>query len=474
MSTRLQVRSEEGWMTQEPVPNELLREARLEKCWTLTVAAEKANVSIEAYSRWEYGTQVPRLSSLKLLCDAFGKTAGELGFGFLIKKQPLTEEQRDHSEQQAAPSVDFMTLTQEEADLLAPLFPLLKGDDIMTDEAKRETIRTILAVVIGMTTRTPLALLSSHADPEPGERLERARTSPSALNTATLDRFEHIIAECWELSNMNELETADGILSSFLPKILALPPREGKVAYVASHGLRLRSVLIHHSLKISEKVWMCEQSVEYARHAQDANTLTTALIELADAYEFAGQMEKCLKTLQEALHYSTQASPLVQSRIYSNYAIILGHIQRKREADLYIQLAHEVFPDDPRHDPAHALADSSVFTLSYHSGLVSLDTGRLSHAFDAFEGYQQHPSGTAIPERLRLEIANGQSKAAIRIHDLELYAHFLEDCIVGATRLGSKKRLDETHSIFEQEMPRAWLANTRIKALAEKYHLERV
>src|SRR6266516_3068465 len=162
---RLQVRSER-WMKPESVPNELLTAARLEKCWTLAMAAEKANVSIEAYSRWEYGTQAPRLSSLQLLCDAFGKTAEELGFGFLIKKKPLTEEQKYRSGQQEVPSAGFMTLTQAEADLLAPLFPLLKEDGIMTDEAKRETCGTFFSMFFAMPRRTPLALrLSSNVDP---------------------------------------------------------------------------------------------------------------------------------------------------------------------------------------------------------------------------------------------------------------------------------------------------------------------
>ncbi len=330
-------------MTQEPVLNELLREARLEKCWTLAMAAEKANVSIEAYSRWEYGTQVPRLSSLKLLCDAFGKTAEELGFGFLIKKKPLMEEQRGRSEQREMLAVDFMTLTLEEAALLSPLLHWLKGDESMIDEKKRATLQTILATVVGMSTKGPLTLLAAQADLEPRERLERTRTTPSALNTATLDRFEHIIAECWALSNANKLQTADDILSSFLPKILALPQHQGKVAYLASHGLRLQSILVHHRLKIADKIRMCEQSVEYARYAHESNTLVAALLELAIAYKYNNQPDKWFRTLQEALYHTPQVSPLIQSQAYLKSALGFAHAERKREAEFYIHMGL-IFP----------------------------------------------------------------------------------------------------------------------------------
>ncbi len=115
-------------MIQEPVPNQLLRAARLEKCWTLATAAEKANVSIEAYSRWEYGIQEPRLSSLLLLCTGFGMSAEELGFGHLVKPA---------GQQKAAPAEEeqiTLRLTQRQ---VAALSSLLQGDDIPTGCATR-------------------------------------------------------------------------------------------------------------------------------------------------------------------------------------------------------------------------------------------------------------------------------------------------------------------------------------------------
>ena len=68
---------------------------------------------------------------------------------------------------------------------------------------------------------------------------------------------------------------------------------------------------------------------------------------------------------------------------------------------------------------------------------------------------------------------NAQSRAAIRVNDLERYATFVENAISGALSLGSKKRFNEAYRIFQQEMPLDWLATIQMKMLVEQYHLER-
>lgn len=65
--------------------NHKLRQARLRRYWTMKQAAVRIGVSFQTYIRWELGTQVPHLSSLELLCEAFNMTPEELGFDDLIQ-----------------------------------------------------------------------------------------------------------------------------------------------------------------------------------------------------------------------------------------------------------------------------------------------------------------------------------------------------------------------------------------------------
>ena len=359
------------------------------------------------------------------------------------------------------------------------LLSLVRGDDIMAfDQSKRDALRSIAATILTASHTAGIAPFAM-SDPEPWERLSRAQqvSSPSTvLNAATLEHFEHLLTTSWQLCDQNQFAPAYGVLVSFLPQIQSLPKQELGTASLASRSLRLQSILAHHHLRLSDKVRICEQSVDYAHEAGDANTLVPALIELAVAHEYARQpdsLKKRLTALQEALDESQEASPLVQSSAYSHYSLALAESGRIREAEFYIGLALEVFPDDPRSDPGFASGSDGIVEFSLHAGLVRIHVGSITKAFDAFEHYKLHPSGLFVPERMRLEIANGQSRAAILDNDAERYAGLLEDVLIGSVRIRSQKRFDEALGIFQEEMPASWLLVNRIKQLVEHYGLRR-
>ena len=455
-------------------PNLLLRRQREMRGWSQKrVALElqqmdsTAAVTEKDVARWERGKRRPGPYYREKLCLLFGVSVYELGF---VGPEPELPPRADQQQ--------FVVLRREEAEVVSRLLNL--GGDAMRsfDPSRRAALREIMRKTAQISGAAgAIALVDSPlVDPETWERLVVAHTKTSALNSATLNRFEHLLGDCWELSNQNELEASEDILSSFLPKILALAPHDvnSRIAYLASQGLRLQSVLVHHHSQASNKILICQQAVDYARHADDPNTLVTALIELAVAFKFEGRFEKRLSTLQEALGYSVHASPLVQSRAYSNNASALAESGRIHEAQLYIQLAQDVFPDDPVSDPGFALSDSNIFTLSYHAGKVYTYAGNSTEAFDAFELYKKRSPDISIPERIRLEIVNAQSRTAIQASNLERYAKFFESAITGAITLGSKKRFDEAITIFRREVPKTWLANGHIKGMVEKYRLERI
>src|SRR5579859_1296261 len=68
-----------------------LREAREKRMWSEQKAAEVVGVDLQTYFRWETGKQGIRLSSLEMLCAAFGETPEALGFGPRFAKRVLQE-----------------------------------------------------------------------------------------------------------------------------------------------------------------------------------------------------------------------------------------------------------------------------------------------------------------------------------------------------------------------------------------------
>src|SRR6266487_5071246 len=65
-------------------PNRKLEMARLKKRWSVETACKKIGVSVNTFNRWERGLQLPQLETLDQLCEAFGMSPEELGFGDII------------------------------------------------------------------------------------------------------------------------------------------------------------------------------------------------------------------------------------------------------------------------------------------------------------------------------------------------------------------------------------------------------
>lgn len=76
--------------------NTQLRRARLSRLWPIKKAAKEIGVSETTYIRWEHGEQLPHLVNLQAICNAFGLSPTELGYGDLIaerESEPLSLDQ---------------------------------------------------------------------------------------------------------------------------------------------------------------------------------------------------------------------------------------------------------------------------------------------------------------------------------------------------------------------------------------------
>src|SRR5690349_19344515 len=101
--------------------NNLLKSARIERCWTPEFVSGKVGVSLATYIRWEAGRQRPCHSSLTALCQVFDMSAEELGFihpAALRRSIPIGEQTQQYTEMDEAlassddPQVSAETLAQ--------------------------------------------------------------------------------------------------------------------------------------------------------------------------------------------------------------------------------------------------------------------------------------------------------------------------------------------------------------------------
>ena len=80
--------------------NQKLLAATKENGWSYEVASAKVGVSRVTFSRWVNGHQQPHPTDLQLLCQAFGKSAEELGYGHLSKEPTKGEVRWPHLSRQ--------------------------------------------------------------------------------------------------------------------------------------------------------------------------------------------------------------------------------------------------------------------------------------------------------------------------------------------------------------------------------------
>jgi len=215
----------------------------------------------------------------------------------------------------------ILTLTREQAAMLSAF---LKGDHRM-DQKKRRTLSAILTA-LGTATIAPQAL----ADSEAWERLIMGK--PADIDSATLSHFEGLADACAGLSNKNQLDTAEQILSGFLPRLIHQAPYHSRIASLASRCVQLESILLAHRLKISDKITLCQQAVGLAKQATETNVLVASLLELGVAYQYKEKLGEALQTYQEALFYCHAASPILQARTYAETGAALAKCKRSKEA----------------------------------------------------------------------------------------------------------------------------------------------
>src|SRR5579859_3347757 len=262
-------------------PNILLKMERDKRGWTQKEVADQIKAGEASYHRWESQGATPMPYYRQELSRLFGKTIEELGLLPSQSSQPSPIDSLAQKSDQIVPPFSpgfpagtievsvskpqdenggsglpvtehdssmmrqptplwtsqehaWFSLSTEEIELL---HVLLGGDDLVAfDASKRDALRRIAAAFLAAS-HTPGSFATS--DPEPWERLFLAQhaSSPSILLSATtLEYFEQLLTISWQLCDGNQLDAAEGVLVSFLPRILSLPSQESSTAFLASRG----------------------------------------------------------------------------------------------------------------------------------------------------------------------------------------------------------------------------------------------
>jgi transcriptional regulator with XRE-family HTH domain len=435
-------------------PNIKLEAARLQKCWSVAEASERARVSFNTFNRWERGLQVPHMATLALLCEAFGMTVEELGFADVVKPKRLTKVLLQDSYE-----VKHLSMMLQQQPISHIQDFTWRLDDMNQPRNKSEGIsrREIIAALVS----APAAMFSLAQSGNVSLLHPEEIVSLSSVN----------VPMCWRLYFEGGLKEAKTVLPGYLSQLSMLAeessPYQKSAAGLASQAYQLACMLALQNQDFGTALLFTNQAFQLGKIAENHDLLTASLIRRALVYRYLKHPKRMLQTYEEALQYVDIASPLLRSRVYMGLSNGYSWLEQEQEALRFQSLAHETFPERFMDDPNFPYTYFNTFSLAGHEGRTYLFLKQPDKAWESFSKADKIVAPTLVPERVELTLY--QATTSIALVDLDLSCTYIESAVTSASALGSHLRVHESYEVYASMLGK-WGNEARVKALGELFH----
>lgn len=300
----------------------------------------------------------------------------------------------------------------------------------------------------------------------------RTFTNSNAATEFFLSHCGASLTACWHLLKGSDLDTVDRLLNGYLMELEMVARRpskyQGAAARLASQGHRISGIIALHRNHIQAREHHCKQAIEYARIAEDVGSRVSALISLASTYFYESDPVRAAETYENALVFDADMSPLQRSRTRAELSVVYGQLGRERETLESVELAEQLYPEQPEHDPSYLYAEFTRASLTLEQGLAFAalaerrpERGYQQTAANVFARVE-HAVQTSVPDRIRFEIINHQAATAVLLGDMEAFEVYMARGVEGAILLGSKQRQKEVRAAW-RVANEAWPAEPRLR-----------
>lgn len=460
-----------------PIPNEQLETARMRKRWSVTVASEKVGVSVNTFNRWERGLQVPQLSTLDLVCKAFDMSPEDLGFGHAI-----IAKRRHHQEDAKASPLSTSTYPA------APLIPPIMGMHDFTTTIPHSLCRTSGEQIGQDIERTDNEEDGSEEDMVDKE-LSRRRVITTLISTpvtilglaqggyAKLLHPAEIVSLCevsiplsWRLYFEGGLDAVNQTLPGYLAQLtkLAQEPShyQKRAATLASQGYQLASLLALQYQNFGTATTYAAQALTFAEQVADPHLQAASLIRQALVYFYLKRPQQRLRAYERALHYSKQASALLQGRAHIGLSETQSCLGHEQEAGQHLKLAERMFPERCEEDIAFSYTHFNGSSLLGLEGIMHLNLGHPRQAWENFARMDKELPQTLVPNRLELTIR--QAMASYHLGERDQSCDYVQTAARSALLTGNQLRYNEAYDIYERLLQK-WRKEDRVKELGSLF-----
>ncbi|HEU0003258.1 MAG TPA: helix-turn-helix transcriptional regulator [Ktedonobacteraceae bacterium] len=469
---------------------EQLIAARECKHFSQLEAAERVNVGIVTYQRWESGKSKPQPQHMRQLYEVFGSLLDL--HNVMRSHEPISDPSHTPPLEEMSSVVSAGEIDEAQAFIATHMTTHLWSLVFLehpTHDYKRDVIRQAIEEFDTMNTNNKNyqmtrreALCSLATLPLITFGLT---TSEKALQPA---QYGSILAQCtasleacWQLyqdGDASDTSLAFKSVSKYLPVLQSIM-RDSSQYRKEATDLAARYALLKTLLG-----WICVNPTETLQYAKNAVALCketgdislqlSAYSKLAWGYFYDKQYSSALKTAQKAEGLFRQHSqmsdtqpfhPVVQSGIYSALALMLA--KNGRTPDMALGKATEVDPGDK----PYALMTSKRSTLLLEAGWTYCYYGDQTKTIETLQ--QRIDPETLSPKMPqsamgRVETINIMALSSLKTkeRDIERTIHFWVAGIEGAKTLQNQQRFNEALTTYEF-MEVVWPGDVRIKALRD-------
>ncbi|HZS77496.1 MAG TPA: helix-turn-helix transcriptional regulator [Ktedonobacteraceae bacterium] len=403
-------------------PNKLLRCERELRGWSQQKLADYLQTTEQVVNRWENGEHKPNRHHQTLLCQLFGKSAGELGF------------------------IDMPHQTQKED-------RNIEQGEIDLDKLRRILVQGALELAAGGLLPQYTSLLASYP-------------YVTALDEETVSRANTTITYCWQLYFAGEHLLLEQFLPAFLAPLLPLVEQSSRhqktLASIISRSYQLIWLLNLQQQNFGQALVATRQSFVYAQLAQDSNLLLASLVREAHTYFHLNNPVQQVSIHEKAVQYVPGASPLLQGWFYLVMAESQAHLIHKKEADYFLGLTKDTFPEQPEHDPNHSYVPINNIWLANYEIMTHLHLKHPKAALNTLNQFEKANPG----HPLGVEFLNRRVATFYMLGDLQATCDAFEIAAPAAKQSGSSLRYNEVCNIY-RDMLSSWPHETRVKKLGD-------
>ncbi len=454
-------------------PNELLEAARMQKRWSVAVASERAGVSVNTFNRWERGLQIPQLSTLDQVCNAFDMSPEDLGFGHAIEIKRRTPPQR---KAEAGLSTADIPSASTAGNAAIPIEQPIYGLPSSAEQAKRS-----------LEIMSQISRKKSSGEEDKGFSRRQAITTligapltVFGLAQGTRESVLHpdeMLSLCtisvpllWRLYFEGGMVAVTQSLPGYLSQLtkLAQEPShyQKRAASLASQGYQLGSLLSVQHQNFGAASTNATQALMYAQQVEDAHLQTASLIRRALVCLYLKRPQQRALAYEQALLYSSKASSLLQGRVHIGLAEAYSALGKEHEAQQHLDLAHMTFPDRYEDDPNFSYTHFNCLALHSYEGMMHLNAKQPQKAWSSFMYIDGQIPRTPVPDRIELTVR--QALVACTLNEMEQSCAYLESAVRGALAAGSHLRYDEAYAIYER-MQCKWSKEPQVRALGQLF-----